>query len=268
MKIKLLTCILILVTAGTQAQQKIKDGTGAPATSLPAAGSILELQSAEAGLRMPQILLTNTSIWAPVAGSGVAVTSPGMSVYNSNPAIISGTGTNGTVYPATGIGEYYWDGFGWVTKNNSTSKGFKLVWAGTSTPNSNYVINAGLQAMNSTESYDGYNAGSGGTYTIPFDAFYTITNANQMRGGGTSAQQISWSMYVFLTPLATGIQETRSISQNGNQGGVTLTYNQTTTAFLHTGDQIKFGAQPCGGGACDNVVYNLKQIDQTISVYQ
>ena len=124
LKKQLLTGFLGLAILGAQAQQKIKDGTGTPVTSLPAAGSILELQSTQAGLRMPQIALTNTTTWLPLVGSGAAATSPGMSVYNTNAGIAS-TNTN---YPALGIGEYYWDGTGWVVKNPVATAAYIEPW--------------------------------------------------------------------------------------------------------------------------------------------
>jgi hypothetical protein len=120
MKKRSFICCLAFVAFSVQAQQKIKDGTGTPATSLPAAGSILELQSMQAGLRIPQISLTDTKTWAPLLGSGAAATSPGMTVYNTNAGI---TNISGDVnYPALGKGEYYWDGTGWVTKNAAAIK--------------------------------------------------------------------------------------------------------------------------------------------------
>src|SRR5882757_4926838 len=104
-------CFLVTATLGANAQQKIKDGTGTPATSLPAAGSILEVQSTQGGIRFPQVALTSTIVWAPLLGSGAAATSPGMTVYNTNTAITSGTGTNSQFYGILigGKGEYYWD---------------------------------------------------------------------------------------------------------------------------------------------------------------
>lgn len=117
--------ILFFTGLSTQAQQKIKDGTGTPVTSLPAAGSLLELQSTQRGLRFPQVSLTDTKIWAPMLGSGVAATSPGMTIYNSNAAITNITGS--IKYPASGIGEYYWDGAGWVSKNATTSQNTDVV---------------------------------------------------------------------------------------------------------------------------------------------
>lgn len=115
---QLLLFTLLFTTFSIQAQQKIKDGTGSPATSLPAAGSILELQSTQAGLRMPQVALTTTTTWAPLLGSGAAATSPGMSVYNTNAGITS----SNVNYPSNGVGEYYWDGTGWVNKNSSVTQ--------------------------------------------------------------------------------------------------------------------------------------------------
>jgi hypothetical protein len=116
----ILVCGLLTTASGAQAQTKINDGTGTPVTSLPAAGSILELQSTQAGLRIPQINLTDTKTWLPLIGSGAAATSPGMTVYNANAGI---TNTSGDAkYPALGIGEYYWDGTGWVNKNAAIVK--------------------------------------------------------------------------------------------------------------------------------------------------
>jgi hypothetical protein len=121
---KIFFLILFLTGLNSQAQQKIKDGTGSPATSLPAAGSILELQSTQAGLRMPQIALTTTTTWLPLLGSGGAATSPGMTVYNTNAGITS----SNTNYPALGIGEYYWDGTGWVVKNPVAAAAYIEPW--------------------------------------------------------------------------------------------------------------------------------------------
>jgi hypothetical protein len=122
MKKTFFICSFALTTFSMQAQQKINDGTGTPATPLPAAGSILEVQSEQGGIRLPQVALSNTATWAPLLGSGTATTSPGMTVYNTTAGITSGTGSNGTLYPAYGIGEYYWDGFGWVSKNAAITK--------------------------------------------------------------------------------------------------------------------------------------------------
>ena len=124
-----LIIVLIFGSFITHAQQKIKDGTGTPATSLPAAGSVLELQSTQAGLRLPQIALTNTTTWLPLQGSGAATTSPGMTVYNTNAGITS----SNTNYPALGIGEYYWDGTGWMVKNPVAAAAYVEPWYNTAT---------------------------------------------------------------------------------------------------------------------------------------
>lgn len=84
------------------AQVKIGDN---PTSINP--GSALEIESTNKGLLMPRIALTNTTTWG-LAGTSAA----GMHVYNTNTGI---TSTN-TTYPTleAKIGEYYWDGTGWV----------------------------------------------------------------------------------------------------------------------------------------------------------
>jgi hypothetical protein len=92
----------ILLTNQGNAQQKIGDN---PTTIN--AGSVLELESTNKGLLMPRVTLTTTTTWG-LAGTATA----GMTVYNTAAGI---TSTN-TSYPANGIGEYFWDGTGWVSK--------------------------------------------------------------------------------------------------------------------------------------------------------
>lgn len=79
------------------------------------AGSALEIESTNKGLLMPRISLTNTTTWG-LAGTAAA----GMHVYNTNMVI---TSTN-TTYPtlAAKIGEYYWDGTGWVALETVSKK--------------------------------------------------------------------------------------------------------------------------------------------------
>ncbi len=120
-------------------QTKINDGTITP-VSAPAAGSLVELESNNKGLRMPQIALTSTTSWAPLLGTGAAVSSRGMSVYNTNAAIASSS----TAYPANGVGEYYWDGTGWVNKSSVGTQNSEVLFSVTggnqATLNNSYVI--------------------------------------------------------------------------------------------------------------------------------
>lgn len=101
----------IIISSSVLAQQKI-GSSGAPNTA-----AVLELVSPtgspeiQRGLLMPKVSISNTTTWN-LAGTSVA----GMSVYNTN-ATITSSNTN---YPAAGIGEYYWDGTGWISKKNST----------------------------------------------------------------------------------------------------------------------------------------------------
>jgi hypothetical protein len=93
-------------------QTKIGDGTITP--SAPFSGSILELNSESRGLRLPQVALTSTTQYFPMQGSGLDFLAKGMTVYNYNTSITTGSSS----YPARGAGEYYWDGTGWVSKNS------------------------------------------------------------------------------------------------------------------------------------------------------
>ncbi len=143
--------ILTLGMAGTAvAQTKIKDGTIAATSTLPASGSILELESNNKGLRMPQVALTNTTTWAPLAGSGAATTSPGMSVYNTNASI---TSTN-TSYPANGVGEYYWDGTGWVNKSGAVPQNSLVLFSAKRTAMQSAVDGSWVICDFTAEDYD------------------------------------------------------------------------------------------------------------------
>ncbi|WP_449398546.1 hypothetical protein [Chryseobacterium wanjuense] len=93
----------------------IIQGSTAIGTSTPFFGSLLELNSTGKGLRLPQIPLAVTTFWAPLSGSPTNTASYGMTVYNTNPDIQTGSPS----YPAKGVGEYYWDGTGWVSKNST-----------------------------------------------------------------------------------------------------------------------------------------------------
>jgi hypothetical protein len=231
MKKNILLYFLVVATLGANAQQKIKDGTGTPATSLPAAGSILELQSTQAGIRFPQVALTSTVVWAPLLGSGIATTSPGMTVYNTTAAISSGTGTNGTLYPAYGIGEYYWDGFGWVSKNASVSK---TEYLQTSFSGTQIFVGTG-QTLTFGGTTDGYYSPSnsitytansvtlqpGKTYLLEYAPLQAFYYAN----GNTTTQGNAYASYQWFAG-ATAVGQfgfTGSLQQNPNFTPTTAT---------------------------------------------
>ena len=115
---------LPLTKLDVNGQAKISDGTITPATP-PASGSLVELESSNKGLRMPQIVLTSTTSWSPLQGLGTTVSSRGMSVYNTNAAITS----SNTNYPANGVGEYYWDGTGWVNKASNGAQNAEVLFS-------------------------------------------------------------------------------------------------------------------------------------------
>lgn len=245
------------------AQVKIGDN---PTTI--ASGSALEIESGTKGLRLPQVSLTSTIVFAPVAGAGTAATSSGMTVYNTNAGITFGTGTNGTVYAASGAGEYYWDGFGWVSKNASTAKGFRIVWAGTSPGPFHSNNNGPVFPLQATEYFDSFNGGVGGVFTVPTDAFYTITQALTVRYNNVSMSDGSFGAFINIKPLSTNVLETRNA--DGGSPANSNTYSaisNSITLFLRAGDKITFSAQPCLGCVAGSS-YDVFKLDQTISIFQ
>ena len=196
MKKNILFCFLATAILGANAQTKIKDGTGTPATSLPAAGSILELQSTQAGLRMPQVALTNTTTWLPLTGSGAASTSPGMTVYNTNAAITS----SNVNYPANGIGEYYWDGTGWVNKNSSVTQSSLVLFSIKAAPGQTFPTLGVYTLIDfATKDYDknnNYNLATN-KFTVPANATgYYQVNLGFTTSGQAGVQGVYIGLFV------------------------------------------------------------------------
>ena len=105
-----LVAVCILFTDRAHAQVKVGDN---PTTIN--AGSALEVEGTNKAFMMPRIGLTTTTTWGLL---GIATA--GMTCYNTNAAITS----SNTAYPVNGIGEYYWDGTGWLSKKaNSVNNG-------------------------------------------------------------------------------------------------------------------------------------------------
>jgi hypothetical protein len=240
MKKQLLLSLLLLATIYTQAQQKIKDGTGAPATSLPAAGSILELQSTQAGLRMPQVSLTNTVAWLPMLGSGVAATSPGMTVYNTNTGIISGTGTNSQFYGILigGKGEYYWDGFGWVAKGGNQAQTVET-WI-KATGNTVQAVGATAAAATVLE----FNAKSAdrlselnlttNTATIGTAGIYMVIATCKKNTGPTTT---NWGAALIARGSVSGIATLANVDGTNNNVDAP-TFSGSAAIFFAAGEQV------------------------------
>jgi hypothetical protein len=158
---------LCLVACFTHMQAQVKLGNNPTTIS---SGSALEVESTDKGVRMPQIALTNTTTWAPLQGSGADAASRGMSVYNTNAAIAS---TNGN-YPANGVGEYYWDGTGWVNKNSSNTQNSMVLFSIKRATVQNMVLNTWVLIDFTAEDYDKNN-----NYNLATNKFTVPTN-----GGG------------------------------------------------------------------------------------
>jgi len=108
------------------------------------ASSILDISSADRGLLIPRIFLTNVAISSPVAAPATSLL-----VYNTNVAVVGGDG----------VGFYFWDGVSWQSLGetgpaglpgndglipNGTAIGNTTFWNGTEwVVNDNNIFNAG-----------------------------------------------------------------------------------------------------------------------------
>lgn len=207
---------------------QVKIGTN-PTTI--AAGSALEVEATDKGIRFPNVALTSTTVYAPVLGSGTATTSPGMTVFNTNSAITSSS----TSYPANGIGEYYWDGFGWVYKNATTTPNLEIVWSAAIVASQAMVGNAWTDVNIATTNYDknnNYNLAAK-TFTVPaggtgYYSLHTIFS--------TSQASIQSGMYIGISvngSVAKYIAIANCVAGAGMAGGGSGIYK------LNAGDIVK-----------------------------
>lgn len=217
----LLTVLLAGFTLPGYAQVKIGDHS---AVLYP--GSLLELESTSKGLRLSHVALSNTTTWAPLAGSGSDTAAEGMTVYNTNAGI---TNTSGNpAYPALGKGEYYWDGSGWVSKN-----------AAGSLSSAADFIQAEIASDYSFVPVSGY--------SLPF-----TTNPEVSAGGKISIN----SNNITLQPGYTY----RLVFNIGNTSSVTSSafsyrfYNVTSVAYAGTSAFVQSGNYGMGSGITCEVI--------------
>lgn len=230
-------------------QTKLSDGTIAP--SAPASGSIVELESNNKGLRMPQIALINTSSWSPLLGSGTNASSHGMSVYNTNTGITS----SNTSYPSSGVGEYYWDGIGWVNKSNTGAQNAEVLFSvkrtafQTATNNVNVVCDFTAKDYDKNNNFDL----TSNTFTVPAKGAgfyqingYSVTNADTAAQGG------------YLTVFVNNIL-VRNITVGNSAAGAGIASSGTIAIPLQVGDAV-------------NIRYRANTVGQTfipqVDVYQ
>lgn len=211
-------------------QAKISDGSIAPATS-PATGSLVELESSSKGLRMPQIVLTSTTSWSPLQGLGTTVSSRGMSVYNTNAAITS----SNINYPANGVGEYYWDGTGWVNKANNGAQNAEVLFSVKRTTTQD-ALDGNLWTICdfTSKDYDkntNFNITSD-TFTVPAKGtgFYQI-NAYIV----SSSQAIGQGAYIGLFVNNTFV---RNITVGNAAPGAGIAASGTIAVPLQAGNQV------------------------------
>jgi hypothetical protein len=110
-KLITLSAIAMLGFMGATAQVKIGTPAGAPDAS-----AMLQVESSNKGLRLPQVALTTTTTFGLTAPTS-APAAVGMTVYNTTAGITS----SNPLYPAAGVGAYTWDGTGWAPANSAAA---------------------------------------------------------------------------------------------------------------------------------------------------
>jgi hypothetical protein len=237
-----------LGATSTSANIYYNNGALGVGTTTPAAGSLVELQSTQAGLRMPQIALTNTTTWLPLAGSGAASTSPGMSVYNTNAAIAS---TNAN-YPANGLGEYSWDGTGWINKNSAVTQNSLVLFSVKRTTQQSIGASGVWTVVDFTaKDYDknnNYNL-TNNTFTVPANAagYYQVNLLF-----ATTVQAGNQGSYVGV--FVNGVFRRYITIANANAGSG-ITGSGTITLPLAAGDVV-------------SIRYNANTASQEIATIQ
>jgi hypothetical protein len=213
---KNILAILSLVTVGFTAQAQVKIGDNPTTIN---GGSLLELESTNKGLLMPRVSLTNTTTWG-LAGTPAA----GMHVYNTNTGITS----SNTSYPtlAAKIGEYYWNGTGWVALAPVGIQETSVIMS---------VSQAANQAI-----------GSGAAVKINFDAIVYDKNAT-----------FNLALDQFTVPAdAAGYYQingywTTAALTTGGQGGYMIAYvNGVSRRVICVGNAEVNAGVGAGGAVC------------------
>jgi hypothetical protein len=260
---KLLLAIATLgIAFSSFAQVKIGDN---PTTIN--AGSVLELESTNKGLLLPRIALTNTTTWQ-LMGTPVA----GMHVYNTNAAITAGNFN----YPilAAKIGEYYWDGAGWVAlaKTVNCASFDSSLGGGQTVPIYDANGNPAAILIATTELYDPANAynPATGEYTVPVAGLYTFKGtAGDNIAGIINATRNSTISIVrnrggVLTQLAFSVVQGQ-VYNNGSWNNI------SSLNYLLAGDIITFrvnvvhasGTKPAASIAVSGINFSGSRTDCT-----
>lgn len=239
--------ILTLVLAGTLAQAQVKVGAN-PGTIN--GGSALEIEATNKGLLMPRVALTTTTTWG-LAGTAVV----GMSVYNT----ATGLTSSNPAYPASGVGEYYWDGTGWVSKKSGAQLGADngLTVGYNSTGN---VGLGGTLSKNTEVATAGKTLGFSG---LGFVGVGTISPRSKLAlsndgGGNQGADDIS--IYSYGSSVAPSVVQ---MSSAGTEAAPANIANGTSIGFLG------FGGRWNNGWNMDTTTVSLKPgVYQMTFVYE
>lgn len=207
-------CMMLFSTTEVSAQVKVGDN---PTTINP--GSVMELESTNKGLMMPRISLTNTTTWG-LAGTAAA----GMHVYNTNTGITS----SNAAYPilAAKIGEYYWDGTGWVALAPVGSQS-AVAQAKVSAPSYSYYP-APSQIVIASTVFDVGNNIVGNTFVVPSTGLYTLKASGYIWTNATTTSPFNLYIQVVVNGTPTEVIDSPVVTRFTNNfltGTVTARYN-------------------------------------------
>jgi hypothetical protein len=217
MKNLFLICLLAIGVSDANAQTKIKDGTIA-SSSLPAANSLLELESNNKGLLFPRVALSATNLAAPLSAH-IA----GMTVYN--------TATAGTV-PFNVVPSLYCnDGTKWnkVISNSQTLTNLTVTSPTAFTAAGSFYDYRFLTESN--DLYNEYNPATG-EFTAGRTGLYSLTLSNL---GNCTTGNMNYTVFFSINGnLYAGSTYTNN---NGGAGG-NFTSSESITIPLNAGDIV------------------------------
>lgn len=203
----LLFC-LILATSG-MAQVGIN-------TASPANGALLDVNSANKGLLLPKVALTNTLDVTTITPSATT----GLLVYN--------TVTSGSLPFQVTPGFYYWNGSQWLRFYNR-GYGLKFDQLASLTTISSYLNIPGMDTGNISVPYTG-------TYQVRVEAIYSCGTLINTASDGAGQASIRLAMDTNNSGSLTPVKEAYVTSSSKRIGTTTVNSIPQSVAIIYTVD--------------------------------
>ncbi len=162
-----------------------------------------------------------------------------MTVYNTNTAVTSGTGTNGQFYGILigGKGEYYWDGFGWVAKGGNQAQTVET-WikaAGAATQAVGATAAAATVLDFSAETADRLNEFdlTTNTATMSTSGIYMVMATVKKNTGAAG----NWGAALIARGTVSGISTLANVDGTNNAADAP-TFSGSAAIYLTAGEQL------------------------------